>query len=191
MNISELLQQQHYLLNTLYDAPMQFNQQVDQAKQRLEQRLKEIEKERSDSRGEATNVYHKVKEAIFEKFKDNHHYLDEAKKYIEKVKDEYIAMQRKPDLTVNENSIRSQMQDLGKVSALSINRSEKSVSLLIGLVIGYVFLSFVCLAGRDIPRAIVATVLCIIPIAMMAIGSGVTERMQNKERNIISDHLRA
>ena len=51
MNISELLQQQHYLLNTLYDASMQLYQQVDQAKQRLEQRLKEIEKERSDSRG--------------------------------------------------------------------------------------------------------------------------------------------
>jgi S-DNA-T family DNA segregation ATPase FtsK/SpoIIIE len=193
MNISELLQQQHYLLNTLYDASMQLYQQVDQAKRRLEQRLKEIEKERSDSRGEATDVYHKVKKAYFEKFEDKHHYLDEAKKYIEKVKNEYIAMQRKPDLTVNENSIRSQMQDLGKVSALSINRSNKFSSLLKILLVGYVFLSCVFLvwASIAIPRdPIVVPVLCIIPIAMMAIGLAVTTLMENKERNIISDHLR-
>lgn len=103
MNISELLQQQHYLLNTLYDARMQLYQQVDQAKQRLDQQvnqakqrleqwLKEIEKERSDSKRKATNVYHEVKDAYFAKFEDNHHYLDEAKKYLEKVKDEYIRL---------------------------------------------------------------------------------------------------
>ena len=191
MNISELLQQQHYLLNTLYDASMQLYQQVDQAKQRLEQRLKEIEKERSDSRGEATNVYHKVKEAIFEKFKDNHHYLDEAKKYIEKVKNEYIAMQRKPDLTVNENSIRSQMQDLGKVLASSINESEESFSFLIILGVVFVFLPCVCLAVDSINRNhTVEPVFCIIPIAMMAIAPVVKTLMKNKERNIINDHLR-
>jgi hypothetical protein len=161
MNISELLQQQHYLLNTLYDAPMQFNQQVDQAKQRLdqqvdqakqrlEQRLKEIEKERSDSKGEAIRVCSEVEGAYFKKFKYNHHYLDEAKKYIEKVKDEYIAMQRKPDLTVNENSIRSRMQDLGKVSALFININEKFEPLFKLLVeigcIPFIPLLFVCAA---------------------------------------------
>jgi S-DNA-T family DNA segregation ATPase FtsK/SpoIIIE len=200
MNISELLQQQHYLLNTLYDARMQFNQQVaqakqrldqqvNQAKQRLEQWLKEIEKEQLDSKREATDVYHKVKKAYFEKFEDKHHYLDEAKKYIEKVKDEYIAMQRKPDLTVNENSIRSQMQDLGKVSALSINRSQTFFPLLMSLVVGYVcvFLAWAIIA---IPHEPVVVQVCIIPIAMMAIGAGVTKRMKNKERNIISDHLR-
>jgi energy-coupling factor transporter ATP-binding protein EcfA2/vacuolar-type H+-ATPase subunit H len=202
MNISELLQQQHYLLNTLYDAPMQFNQQVDQAKQRLDQQvnqakqrleqwLKEIEKEQLDSKREATDVYHKVKEAIFEKFKDNHHYLDEAKKYLEKVEGEYIAMQRKPDLTVNENSIRSQMQDLGKVLASSINESEESFSLLIILGVVFVFLPCVCLAVDSINRNhTVEPVFCIIPIAMMAIAPVVKTLMKNKERNIINDHLR-
>ena len=208
MNISELLQQQHYLLNTLYDARMQFNQQVDQAKQRLDQQvnqakqrldqwLKEIEKERSDSKRKATNVYHEVKDAYFAKFEDNHHYLDEAKKYLEKVKDEYIAMQRKPDLTVNENSIRSQMQDFGKVSALSINISEKFLSLVTGVggCMGFILLPGVCLAiqgiaRRNLQEVIVATVLCTIPIAFAVIGLAVTERMQNRERNIINDHLR-
>ena len=191
MNISELLQQQHYLLNTLYDASMQLYQQVDQAKQRLEQRLKEIEKERSDSRGEATDVYHKVKKAYFEKFEDKHHYLDEAKKYIEKVKNEYIAMQRKPDLTVNENSIRSQMQDLGKVSASSINESTESFSFLIIMGVVFFFLPCVCLALDSINRNhTVEPVFCIIPIAMMAIAPVVKTLMKNKERNIINDHLR-
>ena len=191
MNISELLQQQHYLLNTLYDASMQLYQQVDQAKQRLEQRLKEIEKERSDSRGEAIRVCSEVEYAYFKKFEYNHHYLDEAKKYIEKVKDEYIAMQRKPDLTVNENSIRSQMQDLGKVLASSINESEESFSFLIILGVVFVFLPCVCLAVDSINRNhTVEPVFCIIPIAMMAIAPVVKTLMKNKERNIINDHLR-
>ena len=193
MNISELLQQQHYLLYTLYDAQMQLYQQVDQAKQRLEQWLKEIEEERSDSKREATDVYHEVKKAYFEKFEDKHHYLDEAKKYIEKVKDEYIAMQRKPDLTVNENSIRSQMQDLGKVSALSINGSKKFSLLLRILLVGYVpfFYVFIIWAGIAMPHnRTVVPVLCTIPIAMMAIGVGVRGLMKNTERNMISDHLR-
>ena len=200
MNISELLQQQHYLLNTLYDAPMQFNQQVDQAKQRLEQQvnqakqrleqwLKEIEEERSDSRREAIRVCSEVENAYFKKFEDKHHYLDKAKKYLGKVKDEYIAMQRKPDLTVNENSIRSQMQDLGKVSALSINRSKKFFPLLTTLVVGYVCV-FLAWASIAIPHEPVVVQVCIIPIAMMAIGLAVKERLKNEERNIISDHLR-
>ena len=203
MNISELLQQQHYLLYTLYDARMQFNQQVaqakqrldqevNQAKQRLEQWLKEIEKERSDSKREAIRVCSEVENAYFKKFEDNHHYLDEAKKYLGKVKNEYIAMQRKPDLTVDENSIRSQMQDLGKVSDLSIHTSTDFFLLIGGLLLLYMFFSCVFLAWKPftILQDLFVPVFCIIPTAIIAIGYAVAALMQNKERNIIRDRLR-
>ncbi len=45
-------------------------------------------------------------------------------------------------------------------------------------------------ASIAIPHEPAVVQVCIIPIAMMAIGLAVKERLKNEERNIISDHLR-
>ncbi len=201
MNISELLQQQHYLLSTLYDAAVQYHQQVDQAKQRLEGTLKEIEKERSYSKGEANDVYHEVKEAYFKKLEDKYHHLDEAKKYIEKVKDEYIAMRRGTDLTLNKTSIENQMRALGGVSVSSIGIARK-ISSFLSVIIFVIILPF---AFYEIYVVVVAIVFATLEpikvtagnllilttlIILLATVVGVRNYADGKDRNKINDHLK-